>query len=132
QLDPLSMGQEISVSHFKYHDFHRFERLIDREMAVLHEWFEEGRFSERRAIGGLELEAWIVSEQGHPLPANQELLQRVNSPDVVPELPRFNIEFNVEPQPLAGRGLELLASEMDRTWKACDRAAAHMGASVMA
>ena len=126
------MGQEISVSHFKYHDFHRFDRLIEREMLVLHQWFEEGRFSERRAIGGLELETWIVSEQGDPLPVNEVLLERVNSPDVVPELSRFNVEFNVEPQPLAGRGLELLASEMDRTWKACDRVGAGMGASVMA
>jgi hypothetical protein len=93
------MGQEISVSHFKYHDFHRFERLIDREMEVLHRWFQEGRFSARRAIGGLELETWIVGEHGQPLPVNEELLGRVSSPDVVPELSRFNIEFNVEPQP---------------------------------
>ncbi len=126
------MGQEISVSHFKYHDFHRFERLIDREMEVLHQWFQEGRFSARRAIGGLELETWIVGKQGQPLPLNEELLGRVDSPDVVPELSRFNIEFNVEPQPLALWGLEVLASELDRTWKACDRVAAGMGASVTA
>jgi len=126
------MGQEISVSHFKYLDFHRFDRLIDREMEVLHQWFEEKLFSSRRAIGGLELEAWIVGEDGNPLPINEELLERVNSPDVVPELSRFNIEFNVEPQPLVGRGLELLESELDRTWKACDRIAGEMGASVVA
>jgi gamma-glutamyl:cysteine ligase YbdK (ATP-grasp superfamily) len=126
------MGQEISVSHFKYHDFHRFDRLIDREMEILHHWFQEGRFSARRAIGGLELETWIVDEQGQPLPINDELLGRVRSPDVVPELSRFNIEFNVDPQPLAGRGLEVLQTELDRTWKSCDRVAAGMGASVMA
>jgi hypothetical protein len=63
---------------------------------------------------------------------NEELLGRVDSPDVVPELSRFNIEFNVEPQPLAGRGLEILESELDRTWKSCDRIAVGMGASVVA
>ncbi|MES1260535.1 MAG: glutamate--cysteine ligase, partial [Acidobacteriota bacterium] len=126
------MGQEISVSHFKYHDFHRFERLIDREMEILRQWFQEGRFTARRAIGGLELETWIVDAEGHPLAVNDELLNRVRSPDVVPELSRFNIEFNVEPQPLAGRGLELLETELERTWKACDRLAAGMDASVVA
>jgi gamma-glutamyl:cysteine ligase YbdK (ATP-grasp superfamily) len=126
------MGQDINVSHFKYHDFHRFDRLIDREMAVLHQWFEEGRFSARRAIGGLELETWIVDPQGAGLPINDELLARVDLPDVVPELSRFNIEFNVEPQPLAERGLEALESELTRTWTLCDRIAAEMGASVVA
>jgi len=126
------VGQEISVSHFKYHDFHRFERLIDREMQVLHQWFEEQRFSSRRAVGGLELETWIVDDQGFPLPVNDELLQRVDSSAVVPELSRFNIEFNVEPQPLAGRGLEVLESELNQTWQACNAVAAAMGASVLA
>jgi gamma-glutamyl:cysteine ligase YbdK (ATP-grasp superfamily) len=126
------MGQDISVSHFKYHDFHRFERLIDREMALLREWFDGRRFSAERGIAGLELEAWIVDEAGYPLPINDELLGRVDSPDVVPELSRFNIEFNVEPQALAGRGLEVLESELNRTWTACNRAAAGMGASVLA
>jgi hypothetical protein len=73
------MGQEISVSHFKYHDFHRFEGLLAREMEVLHEWFREGRFSAQRAIGGLELETWIVDESGFPLPVNDELLRRIAS-----------------------------------------------------
>lgn len=126
------MGQEINVSHFKYHDFHRFERLIAQEMEVLREWFQAERFSTKRAIGGLELETWIVDEQGFPLPINDELLQRVNSPDVVPELSRFNIEFNVQPQPLAKRGLEALESELHATWRACDRVAAGMGASILA
>jgi len=126
------MGQDISVSHFKYHDFHRFQRLIDREMTVLQRWFAEKRFSDKRGIAGLELETWIVDQRGNPLPINDDLLARVASPDVVPELSRFNVEFNVEPQPVAGRGLEVLASELSRTWGECNRAAAGMGASVVA
>ena len=58
------MGRDIEIDHFKYYDFHRFDRLIDREMEILHERFQAGRFSSRRAIGGLELELWIVNEQG--------------------------------------------------------------------
>jgi gamma-glutamyl:cysteine ligase YbdK (ATP-grasp superfamily) len=126
------MGQDIGVSHFKHYDFQRFDRLIDREMEVLHDSFLARRFSTRRAIGGLELELWIVDESGQPVPFNDELLALTNSADVVPEMSRFNVEFNVEPQPLAGRGLETLTSELDRTWQACNHTAAELGASLVA
>ncbi|MBS0264614.1 MAG: glutamate--cysteine ligase [Planctomycetes bacterium] len=126
------MGQDISVSHFKYHDFQRFERLLQRELELLRLWLHEGRFSTRRSIGGLELEAWIVDAQGQPVPLNEELLARVNSPAVVPELSRFNIEFNVDPQPLAGRGLERLETELGQTWDLCHRTAAEWQAGVVA
>lgn len=126
------MGQDIDISHFKFYDFHHFDRLIDREMEILHERFQAGRFSSRRAIGGLELELWIVDEEGHPLAMNDELLARLNSSDAVPELSRFNVEFNVEPQALADRGLELLTAELERIWNASRQIAAEMGASLVA
>jgi len=126
------MGQEISVSHFKQYDFRRFERLIDEEMELLRAWFRDRRFSEERAIGGLELETWIVDPDGNPLAWNDELLRQIQSPDVVRELSRFNVEFNVDPQPLAHRGIRMLQLEMEATWKACDRAAAELGGSVVA
>ena len=68
------MGQEISTTRFRHHDFARFERLLDQELETLREWFRERRFSRRRSIAGLELEAWIVSDSGEPLPANTALL----------------------------------------------------------
>jgi gamma-glutamyl:cysteine ligase YbdK (ATP-grasp superfamily) len=126
------MGQDINVSHFKHYDFHRFDQLIAREMEVLHEVFQTGRFSEKRAIGGLELELWIVDAAGNPLPINDDLLARTDSPDIVPEMSRFNVEFNVEPQPLAGRGLELLVSELEQTWRLCEVAASGSGALILA
>lgn len=126
------MGQEITVSHFKHHDFRRFERLIAREMEILREWFLDGRFSEQRAIGGLELETWIVDPDGHPLAWNDELLAQIQSSDVVRELSRFNIEFNVDPQPLVSRGLRTLELELQQTWKHCHRAAEAIGGSVVA
>lgn len=125
------MGQEISAVHFKHHDFVRYERLLREEHELLREWFRDGHFSSRRAIAGLELETWLVGPQGEPLPINEEVLAAVDSPDVVPELSRFNIEFNVAPQPLAGRGLEVLARELDNTWRECDRVAGGLGVSVV-
>jgi gamma-glutamyl:cysteine ligase YbdK (ATP-grasp superfamily) len=126
------MGQEISATHFKHHDFSRFERLLDRELQMLREWFRKRRFSQRRSVAGLELETWLVAESGEPLPGNTALLAMANSPDVVPELSRFNVEFNVTPQPLAGAGIATLERELDETWRRCDRLAGQLGASVVA
>lgn len=125
------MGQEIAAVHFRYHDFHRFERLLREELALLRNWFEGRNFSSRRSIAGLELETWLVGPAGDPLPINDQVLALVDSPDVVPELSRFNIEFNVAPQPLAGRGLKALESELDATWASCDRMAGRLEAGVV-
>jgi gamma-glutamyl:cysteine ligase YbdK (ATP-grasp superfamily) len=126
------MGQDIGVSHFRHYDFRQFDRLVAQEMDVLHELFVQQRFSARRAVAGLELELWIVDAEGNPLAINDELLAQINSPDVVHEMSRFNMELNVEPQALADRGLDLLASALERTWRECRRIASERGASVVA
>jgi gamma-glutamyl:cysteine ligase YbdK (ATP-grasp superfamily) len=126
------MGQEISSTRFKYFDFHRYDKLLKREMEVLRQWFRDGRFSTKRAIAGLELEAWLVDASGQPTPWNEQVIARAACPDVVPELSRFNIEFNVSPQPLAGNGLARMASELEATWRRCEAAASDLGTSVVA
>lgn len=127
-----NVGQEITATHFRHYDFHRFERLLRQEMELLHEWFQSGRFSRRRSISGLELETWLVDASGQPMPINDEILGRLKSPSVVHELSKFNIEFNVDPQPLAGRGLESLSRELSQTWRQCEHVAAELGSSVVA
>ncbi len=126
------MGQEIAASHFRHHDFQKFQTNIDREMLLLREWFRDARFSCRQPMAGAELEAWLVDEIGLPIAGNEGFLERVNLPTVVPELSKFNIEFNVHPQPLTGTGLERLEGEFRELWNRCDRVAADMGASVLA
>ncbi len=126
------MGQEIASTRFKYYDFHRFDKLVKHEMEVLRQWFREGRFSAKRSIAGAELEAWLVDVDCQPTPWNEQVIALTGSPDVVPELSRFNIEFNVSPQPLAGRGLAQLAGELGATWRQCDEAAGQIGTSVVA
>lgn len=126
------MGQDVAFAHFKRFDFQRFERLYDREAALLGEWFRDRRFSRTRSIGGLELETWLVDAGGAPAPRNMELIDLVGSPNVVPELSRFNVEFNVAPQPLADRGIEAMQLELDRTWRMCDARAAELGLGVVA
>ena len=126
------MGQEINTLRFKQRDFERYQQGLAREMSLLHSWFMESRFSNRAAIGGLELEAWLIDADGAPQPINEAYLKRLAMPTVVPELSRFNIELNVAPQFLAGKGLEDLEQELRATWQRCGETATDMDAAVLA
>lgn len=126
------MGQEIARTRFRHYDFHRFAELLQHEMGVLRQWFRDERFSRKGSVAGLELEAWLVDADGQPTPWNEQVISAAGSPDIVPELSRFNVEFNVAPRPLPGRGLAELAAELDATWRQCDAAANQLGTSVLA
>lgn len=126
------MGQEIASARFRSEDFERFARRLDHEMRLLARCFAERRFSRLRAIGGLELEAWLVDAHGAPLAANERFLECAADPEVVPELSKFNIELNVAPQALAGNGVRLLEDELAGACRRCDLVADRIGATVVA
>lgn len=125
------MGDEISSSHFSQADFEAFEQRLGRETVLLRRWFEEQVFSDAVPVCGLELEAWLIDERASPAAMNQALMEQLNDPMVVPELAKFNVELNVQPQSLSGRALSLLEQELQRTWKRCESVAAGLGARLV-
>jgi len=112
-----TMGQEISSNHFHKRDFNHFEQALHTETALLESWFEQGRFSSTPPTVGLELEAWLLDEELTPAPCNSDFLNRLNHTLVVPELARFNVEFNSSPLPLQGSPFTQLADELTTTWE---------------
>ena len=126
------MGQDIAGEHFEQRDFQRFERCLRRETQTLHDWVERDELSSGGPIVGLEAEAWLVDAQGRPAPHNEAFLARLDAPEVVTELARFNVEINVPPQPAAGQGLAQLASDLQATWARCTATAADMGLHLLA
>jgi gamma-glutamyl:cysteine ligase YbdK (ATP-grasp superfamily) len=126
------VGQEIQTAHFKHYDFHRFDKVVEHELELLHSWFREEKFSSKRSIAGLELEAWLVDAGSEPMPWNEQVIALTGSSDVVPELARFNVEFNVAPRSLARFGIRELIADLDQIWRQSDAAANQLGASVVA
>jgi hypothetical protein len=126
------MGQEIATDRFEQVDFERFGARLDREQTLLSGWFAERRFSARSAIGGLELEAWLVGGDGEPLAINESFLARAADPAIVPELAKFNIELNVAPQALAGDGIRRLEEDLAGTCARCAQVGEALGATVVA
>lgn len=125
------MGQEIQSNHFKRRDFQRFSERLRDETELLRDWFAHGGFSAQRAVGGLELEAWLVDAQYRPAPINDVYLKQLNDPWVVPELAKFNVEFNVKQGHIAGHGLRRIHNDLEEVWQRADKVAGQFDAAVM-
>ena len=125
------MGDEITHSQFRDADFTLFRNRLEQETRLLGQWFESRAFSTRVPVCGLEIEAWLIDEQALPAPVNKPFLERVNDPMVVPELAKFNVELNVQPQPLGAKALSHLHRGLQQTWDDCQRTAADMGSRLV-
>ncbi|HHM06474.1 MAG TPA: glutamate--cysteine ligase [Gammaproteobacteria bacterium] len=125
------MGQEIDHCSFEPADFRRYQRCLQEETARVLTLISEHRLSERAGVGGFELEAWLVWEDGRPAPLNDAFLARLGDDLVVAELARYNVELNVDPQAIAGEGLRRLEKALQQRWSACDRAARSLGARMV-
>ncbi|MET0102049.1 MAG: glutamate-cysteine ligase family protein [Sedimenticola sp.] len=122
------MGQEIADSRFSEEDFIAFSERLKRETVLLGEWLRDGAFPRSDHVGGFELEAWLVDEAAEPAPINDRCLEKINSPLVVPELAKFNLELNGHPVTLTGDALSCLANDLKRTWRSCNALADEHGA----
>ena len=113
------MGQEIQLNQFKPEHFALFEHRLADETELMAEWLKLGRFAGDAHVGGFELEAWLINPAHLPTPINEQFLERLAHPLVVPELSKFNVELNGTPQPLQGHALSLMDRELSATWKNC-------------
>lgn len=125
------MGQEIKHVRFTRQDFALFQERLRTETELLAAWFEENRFDAGPAVGGFELEAWLIDRHCRPLPINERFIQALGSPMVVPELARFNVEMNSPPHVLQGDVLRRTEAELDATWRRCEAVAGELDARLV-
>lgn len=125
------MGDEIGRRYFDGEHFSAFRSALDAEQALLEEYFRDQRFSRRGDVAGFELEAWLVDDTGDPLPRNQDYLEALNDPLVVPELATYNVELNGSPTALTGKAFSRLNDELSATWGRCQQVAGGMGCALV-
>ena len=126
------MGEEIGRERFGSEDFERFGRRLREETDLLRDWFAHRRFSGSGFVLGFELEAWILDHNYFPSPVNEPLLARLDHPLVVPELSRFNVEFNCTPEPLRAGAFLRAERELSAIWAHCNAVAHEMDANLVA
>ena len=119
------MGQEINRTDFTQGDFERFRQRLEDETLALKKRIEHSRCSQRPPVAGFEIEAWLIDDAMAPAPVNERFLAEFDDPFACPELAKFNIELNNEPEPLAGQGLSRLQRGLEEIWaRACRSAEA--------
>ena len=126
------MGQEISETRFGPEDFSRFAAALESETVLLKSWLAAGRCDASPLVVGFELEAWLIDGDALPYPANEDYLERLASPLVVPELSKFNVELNGTPQQLVPGAFRRLETELAATWQHCSTVARDIGGALLA
>ena len=117
------MGQEIQDTRFSREAFETFNRRLARETELLAQWERDGVLAGAGYRLGFELEGWLVDAQGEPAPRNQAFLQKLDDPQVVPELARFNFEVNDDPVDFGPGMFDRMHQSLLGRWRRCEQAA---------
>lgn len=106
------MGQDVEAREFTGEDRARYRAKVRRNLDVLAAMLGQQDFSVPDPHVGIEIEFNLVDEAGDPALRNMETLDAIATEDFQTELGRFNVEINVPPAPVAGRGLADMAEAM--------------------
>ena len=91
-----------------------FVRRLAVETDLLCTWLADGEFGDGDITCGNELEGWLLDSRFRATTANTRFLDALGMPEAVPELARFNIEFNGRPKQVPGHGLAAMHAELLR------------------
>jgi hypothetical protein len=124
------MGQAIQATRFTESDFAAFRERLAAETALLAQWFAQGTLERAQPTVGCELETWLVGPDLEPAARVESLLQRLDDPQVVPELATYIAEINGSPVELRGDALSRLAAGLSDTLGRCQAVAAGLDARI--
>lgn len=106
----------------------RAMQRILRDLDAMERMLAEGLFETDRRRIGAEQELVLVDGSYNPAPVAPEMLGRMSDPRVVPEIARFNVEFNCDPIELGGSCLATLRAQLEGVFDLITHAAADFGA----
>ncbi len=125
------MGEEIEYSRFNKSDYLQFSSHLKKEMDLLKRWFDENAFSTNALMAGYELETWLIDLAGNPAAINDVFLKKANNVLLSPELAKFNIELNVDPEKLSSTVLSSFEKKLDLLWQQCLTTAQSLEANIL-
>ena len=91
------MGLEIDKTDFTAADFERFGTRLHENLKALEMTLARPGFGAGDLSFGAELELYIVDKNNRPLHINQEIIAKLNDPQLTLELNRYNLEYNFSP-----------------------------------
>ena len=125
------MGENIDRAVFTAEDFQAFEARLRAETQTLLELDAHQGLSSEGYVVGFEIEAWLVDHGCSPSPINSSFLEILADPLVVPELSRFNVEFNCDPLQLSDDVLSRALASLTELWVHCNEVAHGLDANIL-
>ena len=106
------MGLQKTETEFGGERRRAFVRSMLRDLRALEQMLDAGMIEEGVARIGAEQEMFLIDASGHPAPAAMLALEAAKSPHFTTELGRFQLELNLDPQPLAGHCFGLMEAQL--------------------
>ncbi|MGI9249674.1 MAG: hypothetical protein ACR2PR_00505 [Pseudohongiellaceae bacterium] len=117
------MGKQVEELTFKPEDFTRFRDKLRDNLDALKTILARPDFGVGELSFGAELELYIVDGSGSPLHINQEIINKMNDPQLTLELNRYNLEYNFSPVLLKDGCLAATQREAEQAMKRINEAA---------
>ena len=104
------MGEHNVSTKYDAYQAQTFMKSLLADVAALEHMIETGRIESGVCRIGAEQEMFLIDRAMRPAPVALEVLKNANDRRLTTELGKFNLEANLSPCPLAGRGLREPAS----------------------
>ncbi|AKV04062.1 hypothetical protein AKJ09_10725 [Labilithrix luteola] len=101
----------------------RFMRALLTDLRAMERMLRDNVFERGVMRIGAEQEMFLVDRAYHAAPQALKVLERLDDPHYTTELGLFNLELNADPQPLAGRGLLALETQLSDLYARVQRTA---------
>lgn len=108
-----------------------FMQAILTDLRALEVMIERNMFERGITRIGAEQEMFLIDANMQAAPTAPELLSHFPDPRFKTELARFNLEFNLDPQPLSGGFLRRLEEELTAGLQQADKAAAAVNTRIL-
>lgn len=99
-----------------------------RDLDALERMLEEDLFETDRRRIGCEQELFLIDDKLQPAAVATDVLEIIDDPRVVPELARFNLEYNCDPVEIGSDCLRSLESQLSNIYSKVDNACRAVGA----
>jgi CBS domain-containing protein len=109
----------------------RFVRAMLDDIRALEVMIEQDLIERDTHRVGVEQEMYIVDAEGYPAPISDQLLKGLADDRFTTELARFNLEANLDPEPIGGDFLRAMERGLDDVLLQASRAANDIGAHIV-
>jgi hypothetical protein len=109
----------------------RFMRAILTDLRALERMLKEGQFETGVRRIGAEQEMFLVNRAYSPAPGSLKMLEKLQDGHFTTELGLFQLEMNLDPQPLAGDGIGNLERQLNELLEKTRKAASELELSAV-